>query len=110
MLLATLSPMIWDKLRAVGGHTFVYQRCEYLSGSSRGRGCDGRDAHGGRGGRGHQAGRHFDNASDERNVAAANVTDIVEYDASNSTLASQSTASSDRGRRSNGRSFWTKAN
>ena len=84
----------------MGGHTYVYQRREYLSGSSRGHGRDGCCARGGRGGRGHQAGRHSDNASqhaDERNVAAANVTDIVEYNASNSTQASQSTALSDRG-------------
>jgi hypothetical protein len=96
----------WDKLRAVGGHTYVYQRREYLSGSSRGRGRDGRGARGGRGGRGHQAGRNSNHAShaEERNVAAANVTDIVEYDASNSTLASHSTAtSSDRGGRTGGR-------
>jgi hypothetical protein len=94
-----------DKLRAVGGHTYVYQRREYLIGSSRGCGCDGRGPHGDRGGRGHQTGRHSDNAShaDERNVAAANVTDIVKYDASNSTLASQSTASFERGGRTGGR-------
>ena len=96
----------WDKLRAVGGHTYVYQRREYLSGSSRGRARDGRGTRGGRGGRGHQAGRNSDNAShaEERNVAAANVTDIVEYDASNSTLASHSSGtSSDRGGRTGGR-------
>jgi hypothetical protein len=97
----------WDKLRAVGGHTYVYQRRDYLSGNA-GRG--GRDNRGGRGGRGGRslAGRYASDrpaiAGEDRNVAAANVTDIVEYDAStSSTIASQSTSSNDRGGRSGGR-------
>ena len=89
----------WDKLRACGGHTYVYQRRDFLQGNGRG-GCDNR---GGRGG-GRQAGRHNDRPAEERNVAAANVTDIVEYDASTSTIATQSTSSnSDCGGRSGGR-------
>ena len=92
----------WDKLRACGGHTYVYQRRDFLSGRG-GRG--GRD-HGGRG-RGGQTGRtaneNHNAAADNRNVAAANVTDIVEYDASTSTLATNSTTSNDRGGRTGGR-------
>ena len=96
----------WDKLRAVGGHTYAYQRRDFLSGNT-GRGArDNRGGRGGgRGGRG-PAGRNGDRPAngEERNVAAANVTDIVEYDASaSSTIASQSTSSNDRGGRSGGR-------
>ena len=92
----------WDKLRACGGHAYVYQRREFLSGNS-GRG--GRDYRGGRGGRDSQSGRHHDRSAsnDERNVAAANVTDIVEYDASTSSIATQSTSSNDRGGHTGGR-------
>ena len=89
----------WDKHPTCGGHTYVYQRRDFLQGNGRG-GCDNR---GGRGG-GRQAGRHNDRPAEERNVAAANVTDIVEYDASTSTIATQSTSSnSDCGGRSGGR-------
>lgn len=96
----------WDKLRAVGGHTYVYQRRDFLSGNSGRGGRDNRGGRGGgRGGRG-PAGRHGDRPAngEERNVAATNVTDIVEYDASaSSTIASQSSSSNDRGGRSGGR-------
>ena len=89
----------WDKLRACGGHTYVYQRRDFLNGG----GCGGRDNQGGRGD-GRHAGRHNDHPAAERNVAAANVTDIVEYGASTSTIATQSTTNnSDRGGRSGGR-------
>ena len=37
----------WDKLRAVGGHTYVYQRRDFLSGNNSGRGGRG-DGRGGR--------------------------------------------------------------
>jgi hypothetical protein len=91
----------WDKLRACGGHTYVYQRRDFLNGGGRG----GRDNRGGRGGGGgRHAGRHNDRPTEERHVAAANVTDIVEYDASTSTIATQFTSTnSDRGGRSGGR-------
>ena len=95
----------WDKLRSVGGHTYVYQRREYLNGNaSRG----GRDYRGGRGnargGHGGGRGSHPPAAGEDRVIAATNVTDIVEYDASASTLASQSSSSTnDRGGRSGGR-------
>ena len=80
----------WDKLRTIGGHTYVHQRRDFLNGNfSRG----GRDNRGGRGGRGGRetAGQQIDCPAngEERNVAAANVTDIVEYDASTSSIASQ---------------------
>jgi hypothetical protein len=96
----------WDKLRACGGHTYVYQRREFLNGTGgRGGGRDNRGGRGGRGGRGSHAGRHNDRPAiaEERNVAAANVTDIVEYDASTSSIATQSTSSNDRGGRTGGR-------
>jgi hypothetical protein len=50
-------------------------------------------------------GRHGGNQAiaNDRNVAAANVTDIVEYDASTSSIATQSTSSNDRGGRTGGR-------
>ena len=72
----------WDKLRSCGGHAYVYQRREYLSGRG---GREGRA--GGRGGRGGRGGGRRANpgpVNDDRQVAAAAVTaDIVEYDASN---------------------------
>lgn len=93
----------WDKLRAVGGHTYVYQRREYLSGNS-GRG--GRDNRGGRGnnrgGHGNGRGGRSPATGEDRVVAATNVTDIVEYDASTASQSS-STTSTDRGGRSGGR-------
>ena len=94
----------WDKLRACGGHTYVYQRRDFLSGRGSRGGRDDRGGRGGRGGRGPHAGRHDHHAiADDRNVAAANVTDIVEYDASTSTIATQSSSSNDRGGRTGGR-------
>jgi hypothetical protein len=95
----------WDKLRACGGHTYVAQRREYVSGRHGGRN-DNRGGRG-RGGR-YGGGRYNDNAThtsnEPRNVAATNTntTDIVEYDASNSTIATQS-SSSGRGGQSGGR-------
>jgi hypothetical protein len=89
----------WDRLRACGGHTYVYQRRDFLNGGGRG----GRDNRGSRGS-GRHAGRHNDRPAEERHVAAANVSDAVEYDASTSTIATQSTSTpSDRGGRSGGR-------
>ena len=94
----------WDKLRACGGHTYVYQRRDFLSGRGSRGGREDRGGRGGRGGRGPHAGRHDHHAiADDRNVAAANVTDIVEYDASTSTIATQSSSSNDRGGRTGGR-------
>jgi hypothetical protein len=80
----------------------MYQRRDFLS--VRG----GRDGRGGRGGRGGGRGGHTrgndraaSNTDDNRNVSAAAIsTEIVEYNASNSTIASQSP--SDRGARSGG--------
>lgn len=90
----------WEKLRACGGHTYVAQRREYLSGRHGGRG----DRSGARGGR---HGRHHDSQhtnSVPRNVSTTNTTnnsnngtEIVEYDASNSTIASQSNNTNARG-------------
>jgi hypothetical protein len=96
----------WDKLRACGGHTYVYQRRDFLNGNSgRGTGRDARGGRGGRGGRGNHTGRHNDRPStaEERNVSATNVTDIVAYDASTSSITTQSTSSNDRGGRTGGR-------
>ena len=82
----------WDKLRSCGGHAYVYQRREYLSGRG---GREGRA--GGRGGRGGRGGGHTANpgpVNDDRQVAAAAVTtDIVEYDASNTTIGTNSSSS-----------------
>ncbi len=82
----------WDKLRACGGHTYVYQRRDFLT---------GREGHGTS-----HAGRHNDRPAnaEERNVAATNSSSIVEYDASTSTIARLSTQSDgDRGGRTGGR-------
>lgn len=43
----------WDKLQAVGGHMYVYQRRDFLSGNNSSR--SGHGAHGARGGRGQWA-------------------------------------------------------
>ena len=93
-----------DKLRAIGGHTYVYQRRDFLIGNAGRGGCDNRGGRGDRGGRG-PAGRQGDRPAngEECRVAAVNLTDIVEYDASAlSTIASQSTSSKNRGGRSGG--------
>ena len=99
----------WEKLKHVGGHTYVSQRREFLSGGGRGQ-RDGRGGRGGtgRGGRGSYAGRYQGAEpgppADNRNVAAAstNENQIVEYHAPPAaTNASQST--SDRGGQSGGR-------
>ena len=70
----------WDKFCAYVGHTIVYQRRNFLSGRGSRGGRDNRGGHGGRGGRGGPiANCHAHPAStDVGNVAAANVTDIVE--------------------------------
>jgi hypothetical protein len=104
----------WEKLRACGGHTYVAQRREYLSGRNGGRG----DARGGRGGgrsgRGYQGGHDSStNTSVPRNVSATSAngnspTETVEYDASNSTIVSQP-SSSGRGGQS-GRRFGPRRN
>ncbi len=97
----------WDKLRACGGHTYVTQRREYVNGRHGGR-SDNRGGRGNRGGRNQHGGRYNDNATsnsnETRNVSAANTnsTEIVEYDASNSTIVTQS-SSSGRGGQSGGR-------
>lgn len=91
----------WDKLRVVGGHTYVYQRREYLSGRG---GRDGRSGQRGRAaGRGDRSGERPSGTDDvPRIVGATNTsTDIVEYNASSSSNASQST--SDRGGQNGGR-------
>ena len=89
----------WEKLKAVGGHTYVYQRRDFLSGRG------GRDGgrSGGRtnrgGGRGGGRSNHDrPQANDDRNVATATTTDIVEYDASNASSITASTSSSPGGR------------
>ena len=91
----------WDKLRVVGGHTYVYQRREYLSGRG---GRDGRSGQRGRAaGRGDRSGERPSGTDDvPRIVGATNTsTDIVEYNALSSSNASQST--SDRGGQNGGR-------
>jgi hypothetical protein len=85
----------WDKLRQVGGHTYVYQRQEFLIGHT-GRGNQGR---GGNctSGRGFSSGRYSECQCDNepRAIAAAytNTTDIVEYRGSTSTISKLSTTS-----------------
>jgi hypothetical protein len=58
----------WEKLKQVGGHTYVYQRRDFLSGRG------GRDGRGGRGGRDGGGGRYQASGrggtTDERSVAA----------------------------------------
>ena len=89
----------WEKLRACGGHTYVAQRREHLSGRNGGR-SDARGGRGGRSGRGYQGGHDSstNNTSVPRNVSVASAngnspTETVEYDASNSTIASQPSSS-----------------
>ena len=67
-------------------------------------GRDNRGGRGGRGGKSSHAGRHSDCPAikEEQNVAAANVTDIVDYDSSTSSIATQSTSSNDRGGQTGG--------
>jgi hypothetical protein len=111
----------WDKLRMVGGHTYIYQRREYLnnrgSGRGDGRGGGGRGSGRGYGDRGSYSGRGGRSSStndsrpnEPRAIAAAgasNSTEIVEYDAdagSNvSSRVSSNSGSSDRGGRAGGR-------
>ena len=100
----------WDKLRACGGHAYVTQRREYLSGGRHGGRSDNRGGRGGRDGRGYNSGGRYNenapndsNNNEQRNVSATNTNtmEIIEYNASNSTIASQS--SSGRGGQSGGR-------
>ena len=89
----------WDKLRSCGGQAYVYQRREYLSGRG---GHESRA--GGRGGRGGGRTANPGPVNDDRQVAAAAVTtDIVEYDASNTTIGTNSSSSSGRGNQNGGR-------
>ena len=107
----------WEKLKLVGGHTYIYQRRDYLNTRGSGR-FDGRGNGGRAGGRGYgdrssytaRGGRgpsNADNRSGEppRAIAAAgtsnNSTDIVEYDADAASNVSSraSTNNSDRGGR-----------
>jgi hypothetical protein len=111
----------WDKLRMVGGHTYIYQRREHLnnrgSGRGDGRGGGGRGSGRGYGDRGSYSGRggrslstNDSRPNEPRAIAAAgasNSTEIVEYDAdagSNvSSRVSSNSGSSDRGGRAGGR-------
>ena len=92
----------WDKLRSCGGHSYVYQRREYLSGRG---GRDGRaNNRGGRGGRGGGRSNNPAPPNEDRQISAAAVsTDIVEYDASNTTITTNSSSSSGRGNQTGGR-------
>jgi hypothetical protein len=81
----------------VGGHTYIYQRREYLSGRGSGR-SDGRG--GGRGGRGRTGNRNHGDAP--RAVAAASTTAVVEYDADRPNVQEEP-ANGERGGRSGGR-------
>ena len=97
----------WAKLRVCGGHAYVADRRNFLSGRHGGR-HDGRGGRGGRSGRGYgyQGGHDSNHASVPRNVSTASSnqpSEIVEYDASSSTIASQPTTSSGRGGQSGGR-------
>lgn len=96
----------WDKLRQVGGHTYVYQRRDFLNGRT------GRGERGGRGANRNGGGRYnsgrgstdrSESTNEVRAVAAANTTDIVEYSGSTSTITSTPSTNSDRGGRSGGR-------
>ena len=82
----SFTPDDWDKLRSCGRHSFVYKHREYPSGRG---GRDGRT--GNRGG-----GRSTNPAppNNDRKVSATAVsTDIVEYDASNTMIATNSSSS-----------------
>ena len=73
----------WEKLKQFGGHTYVYQRRDFLSGRG---GRDGRGGRGGRGGRDVGGGRYQaggrGGSTDERSVAATTTENqIVEYTA-----------------------------
>lgn len=88
----------WDKLRACGGHSYVAQRREYLSGRTYGRG-----GRGGRGGRNPDAGNSNSSGNNvPRNISAnaTNVTDTHNTETQdNSTIASQSTRGGQNGSR-----------
>jgi hypothetical protein len=111
----------WDKLRMVGGHTYIYQRRDYLNTRSSGRFdgcCGGGRSGGGRGygDRGSYSGRggrlpavNANRPNEPRAIAAAgasNSTEIVEYNAdavSNvSSRVSSNSGNSDRGGRVGG--------
>lgn len=108
----------WDKLKLVGGHTYIYQRRDYLNNRGSGR-YDGRGRSGGRGyndrgsyaSRGGGRGSTNDSRPNEpphaiAAAAATNSTEIVEYDAdavSNVSSRTSTNSSSDRGGRVGGR-------
>jgi hypothetical protein len=85
----------WEKLKACKGHTYVYQRRDFLNGRTNGR--EGRGGQNGSGGRSHTGGGRegSHNGNEQRNVSVTNTasTEIVEYDAFTSTIASQSSLS-----------------
>jgi hypothetical protein len=112
----------WDKLRLVGGHTYIYQRRDYMNnrgsgrfdgrgggGRSGGRGYGDRSSYVGRGGRSPATNDHRPNEQTRAiaAVGASNSTEIVEYDADAGTNVSSSTRvstnNSDRGGRVGGR-------
>ena len=110
----------WEKLKLVGGHTYIYQRRDYLNsrGAGRfdGRGSSGRGGNRGYNDRGSYSGRRggrgqaIEHNSSEPSraiaaTAAAHSTEIVEYDVDSvSNLSSRaSNNNSDRGGRAGGR-------
>jgi hypothetical protein len=109
----------WEKLKLVGGHTYIYQRRDYLNNRGGSGRYDGRGRSGGRGyndrdsyaSRGSGRGSTNDNRPNEppRAIAAAtaaNSTEIVEYDADAVSNVSSNTStnnSSGRGGRVGGR-------
>ena len=99
-----------EKLRACGGHTYVTQRRENASGRLHGGGKgDNRGGRSNRGGRNYHGGQYNNSTTSDSNeprnvsvVNSTNSTKIVECDASNTTIATES-SSSGRGRQSGGR-------
>jgi hypothetical protein len=97
----------WEKLKLVGGHTYVYQRRDFLSGRG---GRDGRGGRGGRGGREGTSGRYQaagrGHMTEDRTVAAASTENqIVEYTAPVSTVANASQSSTSNRGSQNGAHF-----
>ena len=95
----------WEKLRACRGHTYVTQRRKYASGRHQGGGRG--DNRGGRNNRGGAIIMAGDITITRRAIRTNHAMypqriEIVEYDASNSTIATKS-SSSCRGRQSGGR-------
>lgn len=98
----------WEKLKQVGGHTYVYQRRDFLSGRGGrdGRGGRGRGGRDGNSGRYQSGGRGAATGEQDRNIAATATTEnqIVEYDASASTNSGANSSQSSRGAQ-NGANF-----